>query len=328
MAKIFAIESSCDETACAIINDKLEIESSVVTSQIDVHSRFGGVIPEVASRMHIEQISVMVKEGLSNQKVEDMDAIAYTIGPGLIGSLHIGAAAAKTLAFFYNKPLIGVHHLRGHIFVNELIEPLTYPLLALVVSGGHTELVYMRDEDSFEILGTTQDDAIGEAYDKVARILNLEYPGGPKIDKLSKMGKPHYQLPTPKVDGYNFSFSGLKNACLQLEQRLKRNGEELIGEDLAYAFQEVALHHLLDKTLKVMNDYEVKHVLIAGGVACNSRLRELMSENIKDAKLTLPPLKYCTDNATMIGVAAFKEFNRQRFVPLDASSMPSMPIDK
>ena len=328
MAKIFAIESSCDETACAIINDKLEIESSVVTSQIDVHSRFGGVIPEVASRMHIEQISVMVKEGLNNQKVEDMDAIAYTIGPGLIGSLHIGAAAAKTLAFFYNKPLIGVHHLRGHIFVNELIEPLTYPLLALVVSGGHTELVYMRDEDSFEILGTTQDDAIGEAYDKVARILNLEYPGGPKIDKLSKLGKPHYQLPTPKVDGYNFSFSGLKNACLQLEQRLKRNGEELIGEDLAYAFQEVALHHLLDKTLKVMNDYEVKHVLIAGGVACNSRLRELMSENIKDAKLTLPPLKYCTDNATMIGVAALKEFNRQRFVSLDASSMPSMPIDK
>lgn len=328
MAKIFAIESSCDETACAIINDKLEIESSVVTSQIDVHSRFGGVIPEVASRMHIEQISVMVKEGLNNQKVEDMDAIAYTIGPGLIGSLHIGAAAAKTLAFFYNKPLIGVHHLRGHIFVNELIEPLTYPLLALVVSGGHTELVYMRDEDSFEILGTTQDDAIGEAYDKVARILNLEYPGGPKIDKLSKLGKPHYRLPTPKVDGYNFSFSGLKNACLQLEQRLKRNGEELIGEDLAYAFQEVALHHLLDKTLKVMNDYEVKHVLIAGGVACNSRLRELMSENIKDAKLTLPPLKYCTDNATMIGVAAFKEFNRQRFVSLDASSMPSMPIDK
>lgn len=328
MKKIFAIESSCDETACAIINDNLEIESSVVTSQIDVHSRFGGVIPEVASRMHIEQISVMVKEGLNGQSVEDMDAIAYTIGPGLIGSLHIGAAAAKTLAFFYNKPLIGVHHLKGHIFVNELIEPLTYPLLALVVSGGHTELVYMKNEDSFEILGTTQDDAIGEAYDKVARIIGLTYPGGPKIDKLSKEGKVHYTLPMPKVDGYNFSFSGLKNACLQLDQRLKRQGEEIIPEDLAYAFQETALHHLLDKTLKVMNDYEVKHVLIAGGVACNSRLRELMSENIKDAKLTLPPLKYCTDNATMIGVAAFKELKHQRFVNFDASSMPSMPIDE
>ena len=328
MKKIFAIESSCDETACAIINENLDIETSVVTSQIDVHSRFGGVIPEVASRMHVEQISTMVKEGLSDQRVEDMDAIAYTIGPGLIGSLHIGAAAAKTLAFFYEKPLIGVHHLKGHIFVNELIEELTYPLLALVVSGGHTELVYMQDDDHFEIIGTTHDDAIGEAYDKVARILNLEYPGGPKIDKMAKLGKPHYELPMPKVDGYNFSFSGLKNACLQLNQRLERKGEELVKEDLAYAFQETALHHLLNKTLKVLENYEVKHVLIAGGVACNSRLRELMSENIKTAKLTLPPLKYCTDNATMIGVAAFKELKHNRFVDFDAPSRPSMALDE
>ena len=328
MKKIFAIESSCDETACAIINENLDIETSVVTSQIDVHSRFGGVIPEVASRMHVEQISTMVKEGLSDQRVEDMDAIAYTIGPGLIGSLHIGAAAAKTLAFFYGKPLIGVHHLKGHIFVNELIEELTYPLLALVVSGGHTELVYMQDDDHFEIIGTTHDDAIGEAYDKVARILNLEYPGGPKIDKMAKLGKPHYELPMPKVDGYNFSFSGLKNACLQLNQRLERKGEELVKEDLAYAFQETALHHLLNKTLKVLENYEVKHVLIAGGVACNSRLRELMSENIKTAKLTLPPLKYCTDNATMIGVAAFKELKHNRFVDFDAPSRPSMALDE
>ena len=328
MKKIFAIESSCDETACAIINENLDIETSVVTSQIDVHSRFGGVIPEVASRMHVEQISTMVKEGLSDQRVEDMDAIAYTIGPGLIGSLHIGAAAAKTLAFFYEKPLIGVHHLKGHIFVNELIEELTYPLLALVVSGGHTELVYMQDDNHFEIIGTTHDDAIGEAYDKVARILNLEYPGGPKIDKMAKLGKPHYELPMPKVDGYNFSFSGLKNACLQLNQRLERKGEELVKEDLAYAFQETALHHLLNKTLKVLENYEVKHVLIAGGVACNSRLRELMSENIKTAKLTLPPLKYCTDNATMIGVAAFKELKHNRFVDFDAPSRPSMALDE
>lgn len=328
MKKIFAIESSCDETACAIINENLDIGSSVVTTQIDVHARFGGVIPEVASRMHVEQISTMVKEGLNGQKVEDMDAIAYTIGPGLIGSLHVGAAAAKTLAFFYNKPLIGVHHLKGHIFVNELIEPLTYPLLALVVSGGHTELVYMKDDDSFEIIGTTLDDAIGEAYDKVARILHLQYPGGPKIDKLAKDGKPHYELPMPKVDGYNFSFSGLKNACLQLNQRLERKGEALVDADLAYAFQETALHHLLNKTLKVMEDYPVNHVLIAGGVACNSRLRELMSENIKGAKLTLPPLKYCTDNATMIGVAAFKELAHNRFVGFDAPSNPSMGLDE
>ncbi len=328
MRRILAIESSCDETACSIVNEKLEIESSVVTSQIDVHSRFGGVIPEVASRMHVEQISVMVKAGLKDHDLKDIDAIAYTIGPGLIGSLHVGAAAAKSLAFFYDKPLIGVHHLKGHIFVNELIEPLTYPLLALVVSGGHTELVYMRDEDSFEILGTTLDDAVGEAYDKVARLMGLGYPGGPKIDNLAKEGKKHYELPSPKVAGYNFSFSGLKNACLQLKDRLNRRDENLIGADLAYAFQEVALGHLLDKTLKVMQDYPVNHVLIAGGVACNSRLRELMGEKIKGAKLTLPPLKYCTDNATMIAVAAFKELNHQRFVSLDAASKPSFGIDE
>ena len=328
MTRILAIESSCDETACAIVNDKLEIESSIVTSQIDTHARFGGVVPEVASRMHVEQISTIIKSALNGRSLDDIDAIAYTRGPGLIGCLHVGAAAAKSLALFYDKPLIGVHHLKGHIFVNELIEPLHYPLLALVVSGGHTELVYMKDEDSFEILGTTLDDAIGEAYDKVARIMNLGYPGGPKIDKLAKEGKPHYDLPLPKVSGYDFSFSGLKNACLQLSDRLKRKGEPLIGADLAYAFQEVALHHLLDKTLKVINDHEVKHVLIAGGVAANSRLRSLMSENIKDINLTLPPLKYCTDNATMIAIAALKEFKHHRFVDLDAASLSSFDIDE
>ena len=328
MRKILAIETSCDETACAIVNEDLEIETSVVTSQIDVHARFGGVIPEVASRMHVEQISTIISEALKGHDMDEISAVAYTVGPGLIGSLHVGAAAAKTLAFFYGKPLIGVHHLKGHIFVNELIEPLAYPLLALVVSGGHTELVYLKDDDHFTILGTTHDDAIGEAYDKVARIIGLPYPGGPKIDKLAKEGKPNYKLPMPKVDGYNFSFSGLKNACLQLAERIRRSGEELNEADLACSFQEVALHHLLDKTMKVLDDYEVKHVLIAGGVAANSRLRELMSEHIKKQKLTLPPLKYCTDNAVMIAVAAFKELERNRFIAFDEPSMPSMPIDK
>ena len=197
MKKILAIESSCDETACAIIDEELNILSSVVTSQIDVHARFGGVIPEVASRMHVEQISTIVDEALkqANEKVEDMDAIAYTMGPGLIGSLHVGGIAAKTLAFFYDKPLIGVHHLKGHIFINELLQPLKYPLMALVVSGGHTELVYIENENSFKIVGTTLDDAVGESYDKVARVLGLEYPGGPKIDKLAKEGKKNYTLP-------------------------------------------------------------------------------------------------------------------------------------
>lgn len=329
MKKILAIETSCDETACAIIDEQLNILSSVVTSQIDVHARFGGVIPEVASRMHIEQISIIVDEALknANMSVDEVDAIAYTIGPGLVGSLHIGSAAAKALAFFYEKPLIGVHHLRGHIFVNELIEPLEYPLLALVVSGGHTELVYMQDDHSFEIIGTTLDDAIGEAYDKVARVIGLEYPGGPKIDKLSKEGKAHYELPTPKVADYNFSFSGLKNATIQLLDRLKRRGEEVNEADLAYAFQERALHTLLDKTQKAIENYPVKHLVLAGGVACNSRLRELVQENIKDIKVTLPPLKYCTDNATMIGVAAFKYLKYGEFVNFDASSKPSMSIE-
>ncbi len=330
MRKILAIESSCDETACAVLDEQLNILSSVVTSQIDVHARFGGVIPEVASRMHVEQISTIVKEAVSRSGigVEDVDAIAYTIGPGLIGSLHIGAAAAKTLAFFYDKPLIGVHHLKGHIFINELIEPLEYPLLALVVSGGHSELVYIENDESFRILGTTLDDAVGEAYDKVARILHEAYPGGPVIDALAKKGKPHYELTLPRVEGLNFSFSGLKNSVLQLSKKLERNGEEMVKEDMAYAFQETALKHLIAKTKKALEEHpEVKTVLIAGGVAANSRLRELMKENVTDRKLILPPLKYCTDNATMIACAAFHYLDHGRFVSLDASSMPSMSIE-
>ena len=329
MKKILAIESSCDETACAIIDEDLNILSSVVTSQIDVHARFGGVVPEVASRMHVEQISTIVDEALkqANEKVENMDAIAYTIGPGLIGSLHVGGIAAKTLAFFYDKPLIGVHHLKGHIFINELLEPLEYPLMALVVSGGHTELVYIENENDFKIIGTTLDDAVGESYDKVARVIGLEYPGGPKIDKLSKEGKKNYELPTPKVEGLNFSFSGLKNATLQLANRIERKGEELNKTDLSYAFQEVALNSLIKKTKLALEEYPCKMLVLAGGVAANSRLREKVENEITNVKTILPPLKYCTDNATMIGVAAFHYLNNGKFVKLDAQSMPNMSIE-
>lgn len=329
MKKILAIESSCDETACAIIDEELNILSSVVTSQIDVHARFGGVIPEIASRMHVEQISIIVKEALNKAELtmDDIDYIAYTIGPGLIGSLHIGGIAAKTLAFFYNKPLIGVHHLKGHIFINELLKPLQYPMMSLVVSGGHTELVYIEDDDHFKIIGTTLDDAIGESYDKVARVIGLEYPGGPKIDKLAKEGKKHYELPTPKVDGLNFSFSGLKNATLQLVKKLERNGEKVNTADLAYAFQEVALKSLINKTKKALEEYPCKMFVIAGGVAANSRLRQLVEEEIKGVETILPPLKYCTDNATMIGVAAFHYLKHQKFVPLNAESKANMSIE-
>lgn len=279
--------------------------------------------------MHVEQISTIVDEAVKKAgiNVEDVDAIAYTIGPGLIGSLHVGGIAAKTLAFFYDKPLIGVHHLKGHIFINELLEPLEYPLMALVVSGGHTELVYIENENDFKIIGTTLDDAVGESYDKVARVIGLEYPGGPKIDKLAKEGKKNYTLPTPKVDGLNFSFSGLKNATLQLAQRIERNGEEVNKADLAYAFQEVALNSLVKKAQKALEEYPCKMFVIAGGVAANSRLRELVEENITGVKKILPPLKYCTDNATMIGVAAWHYYHNNKFVPLNAESKPNMSIE-
>lgn len=326
---LLAIESSCDETACAIIDERLNVLSSVVTSQIDVHARFGGVIPEIASRMHVEQISTIVDTAVkqANIKIDDLDAIAYTIGPGLIGSLHVGGVAAKSLAFFYNKPLIGVHHLKGHIFVNEMIKPLSYPMMALVVSGGHTELVYIENDQSFKIIGTTLDDAIGEAYDKVARVMRGQYPGGPFIDKLAKEGKPNYELPMPKVDGLNFSFSGLKNAVFQLVKREENAGREINSADLAYAFQEKALGLLIKKTRLALDEYNCKSVVIAGGVACNSRLRELMQENFSNYDLILPPLKYCTDNALMIACAAMHYLKNEKFVGLDAPSMSTMSIE-
>lgn len=327
--KILAIESSCDETACAIIDENLNVLSSVVTSQIDVHARFGGVIPEVASRMHVEQVSAIVKEAIdkANISVDDVEAIAYTIGPGLIGSLHIGGAAAKALAFIYNKPLIGVHHLKGHIFINEMIKPLEYPMMALVVSGGHTELVYIENDQSFKIIGTTLDDAIGEAYDKVARVMNEAYPGGPVIDRLAKTGQKHYELPTPKVPDLNFSFSGLKNAVFQLVKKETMIGNEINKNDLAYAFQETALKTLINKTSKALEIYPCKSLVLAGGVACNSRLREMMQENFKDIDLILPPLKYCTDNALMIACAGLHYLKNKKFVSFNASSMSTMSIE-
>ena len=327
--KVLAIESSCDETACAIIDEDLKVYASVVTSQIDVHARFGGVIPEVASRMHVEQISTIVDQAIKDAGIalEDIDAIAYTIGPGLIGSLHVGATAAKALAFFYDKPLIGVHHLKGHIFVNEMIKPLEYPLMALVVSGGHTELVYVENDRDFRIIGTTLDDAIGEAYDKVARIMHEAYPGGPVIDRLAKEGKPSYPLPTPKVGDLDFSFSGLKNAVNVLVRKETEKGNEINKNDLACSFQETALNCLVSKTKKALEKYPCKCLVLAGGVAANSRLRELMTEQFTDIGLILPPLKYCTDNALMIACAALHYLKYEHYVPLDASSQPNMSIE-
>lgn len=325
--RICAIETSCDETAVAIIEDGKTVLSNIVSSQINVHQAYGGVIPEVASRIHVENISLVLKEALSEAKMtlDDVDAFAITHGPGLVGSLHVGLIAAKTLAWYTQKPLIPVHHITGHIYANNFVSELTYPMLALVVSGGHTELVYLKEEFDFEILGSTQDDAIGEAYDKVARVMGLSYPGGPVIDKLAKSGEPHYKLPKIKTQKpFDFSFSGLKSAVLQL---VYKQTEDLNHEDLAYAFQEAAVGELMLKTRLALDTYPVKHFVLAGGVAANSRLRELvvgLSETYSGVQITIPPLWCCTDNAAMIGAVAYIAYKHGVRADLSLSANPGL----
>lgn len=307
---ILGIESSCDETAVAIVKDKKEVLSSIVASQIDVHKEFGGVVPEVASRIHVENISYCIEQALAqaNVTMDMVDAIAVTKGPGLIGCLHVGVQAAKTLAFAYHKPLVPVHHLAAHIYANELVVDMKYPVLALVVSGGNTELVYMKNETSFEILGQTQDDAIGEAYDKVARVLGLGYPGGPKIDKLSREGKNVYTLAKPKTQGkYDFSFSGLKSSVLQFVKRMERTNQTFDMADLACSFQECALDEIFSRIKVCLDDHpDIRHFVVGGGVSANSRLRERieeLKEQYPNITFTVPPMYCCTDNASMIAVA-------------------------
>lgn len=307
---VLGIESSCDETAAAVVKDRSEVLSSVVSSQIDTHKEFGGVVPEVASRLHVEQISHVLKEAVdrSGLSMDEIDLISVTQGPGLIGCLHVGVQAAKTMALLFDKPLVGVNHLAGHVYANLLDTTLQFPLLALLVSGGNSELIYMKDLNSFEVLGETQDDAIGEAYDKVARVLNLGYPGGPKIDKLARQGQPVYTLPKPKAQGeYDFSFSGLKSGVLQFVNRMERKGESWKMEDLAASFQETALDEIFDKVkLAIQNHPEVRQMIVGGGVSANSRLREKVQElaaQHPDMAFNVPPMSCCTDNAAMIAIA-------------------------
>ena len=332
MTMILAIESSCDETACSVVKDGKDILSNIVSSQINVHTLYGGVVPEVASRIHVENISTVVTEAVKEAGVtmDDIDAIAFTQGPGLIGSLHVGVQAAKTLAWQFHKPLVPVNHMTGHIYANRfaLDHDLKFPLLALVISGGHTQLVWMENEWDFKVIGTTQDDAIGEAYDKVSRVLGTGYPGGPVIDRMAKEGKPHYTLPTPKVLGkYDFSFSGLKTAVLQLIQREEKKGNEIIKEDVAYAFQETALNLMTSKTLKAVEELRPAMVVTAGGVAANSRLRVLLAEGMKkypDIELSQPPIKYCTDNASMIGASGYIAYKHNVFADFSVSADPGL----
>lgn len=334
MSKILAIESSCDETAAAVIEDENIVLSNVVATQIDVHKDYGGVIPEIASRIHIENISMVLDECLkkANLTMNDIDAIAFTQGPGLIGSLHVGVQAAKTLAWAFHKPLVPVHHIAGHIYANRLVTELKFPLMALVVSGGHTELVYMKDEWSFEVLGTTQDDAIGEAFDKVGRVLGLPYPGGVYIDKLSKQGKNIYKLPKPKPEKeLDFSFSGLKSGVLQFIKRMERNNESFLPEDLARSFQETAISCLLERADKALDQYDVKQFVLAGGVAANSCLREHVMNDIQKrhqhVECIIPPLSCCTDNAAMIGVAGSIAYRHGLRADASVSAQPGMDLE-
>ncbi len=326
---ICAIETSCDETSVSFVENGTVLSNSVST-QIEIHKEYGGVFPEVASRLHLENINLVIKDAIekANVKLEDVDYIAVTQGPGLIGSLHVGVMAAKTLSFALDKPLIPVHHITGHIYANKLVGTLTYPLLALVVSGGHTELVYMESEFKFEKLGQTLDDAVGEAYDKVARQMNLSYPGGPIIDKLAKEGKKNYVLPKVKVDNpYDFSFSGLKSAVRQLMLKEERHQRDVIIEDLAYAFQHAAVDELMKRVHYALEHKDVKTFVLAGGVAANSELRKRVdSLELVGTQVLIPPLWACMDQAAMIGLAA-EEYIKQGIVATcEISAISNIPL--
>ncbi len=310
---VLAIESSCDETSVAIVKNGVEDLATTIFSQIDIHKVFGGVVPEIASRNHEQNITIVLEETLNKAglSMNDIDAIAVTYGPGLIGSLLVGLMAAKALSISSNKPLIPVHHIAGHIYANNLESPLKFPLIALVVSGGHTELVLMKEDYSFEKIGGTLDDAVGEAYDKVARIIDVGYPGGPVLDKLAQKGEDTYDLPKPLDDKTDdFSFSGIKSAVINLVHNEKQRGNEIRKEDLACSFQNRVVEILTKKTIRAMEKLEIKNLILAGGVAANSSLRRRLEEECekKEFNLTIPSLKYCTDNATMIGAAGYYSY--------------------
>ena len=322
---IFAVESSCDETSASIIKNGHQEISTTVLTQMDIHALYGGVVPEIASRKHIENVTMVFEETFkkSGLTIDDMDAVAITYGPGLIGSLLVGVEAAKTLAFAHNKPIVPVHHIAGHIYANNLEKSMKFPLIALVVSGGHTELIYMKEDYSFEKIGGTLDDAVGEAYDKVARVMGLKYPGGPLVDNYGHIGEDTYNLPIPLDDNsYNFSFSGIKSAVINVIHNEKQKGNEINIENLSTSFQERVVNILVKKTMKALKEYNCNNLIIAGGVSANKRLRELMTIecNKRDIDLTVPNLKYCTDNATMIGAAGFYAYKLGRRADLNLNA--------
>ncbi|MDN4638258.1 tRNA (adenosine(37)-N6)-threonylcarbamoyltransferase complex transferase subunit TsaD [Bacillus sp. PsM16] len=330
---ILGIETSCDETAASIVKNGKEIVANVVASQIESHKRFGGVVPEIASRHHVEQMTIVLEEVMTqaNMTFQDLDAIAVTEGPGLVGALLIGVNAAKALSFAHQIPLVGVHHIAGHIYANQLVGELVFPCLALVVSGGHTELVLMKEHGSFDVIGETLDDAAGEAYDKVARTMGLPYPGGPHIDRLAHEGEPTIKLPRAWLEegSYHFSFSGLKSAVINTLHNASQKGETIAPEDLAASFQESVIEVLVGKTLKAAEAYGVKQVVLAGGVAANKGLREALTSafaKLPEVNVMIPPLSLCTDNAAMIAAAGTIAFEKGIRGDMAMNGQPGLPL--
>ncbi|WP_442597632.1 tRNA (adenosine(37)-N6)-threonylcarbamoyltransferase complex transferase subunit TsaD [Neobacillus sp. D3-1R] len=331
---IMGIETSCDETAVAIIKNGTEIVANVVASQIESHKRFGGVVPEIASRHHVEQMTIVFEEAMqqANLSLNQLDAIAVTEGPGLVGALLIGVNAAKAIAFAHNIPLVAVHHIAGHIYANRLVEEMKFPSLSLVVSGGHTELVYMKEHGHFQVIGETRDDAAGEAYDKVARVLNLPYPGGPHIDRLAHEGEPTIDLPRAWLenDSYDFSFSGLKSAVINTVHNFAQRGEEIAPENLAASFQQSVIEVLVTKAVRAAKEYEVKQILLAGGVAANKGLRAALKEaflKLPTVELVIPPLSLCTDNAAMIAAAGTIMYEKGQRADLALNANPGLDLE-
>lgn len=330
---VLGIETSCDETAASVVKNGTEIISNVVASQIESHKRFGGVVPEIASRHHVEQITIVIEEALKEADIlpAQLSAVAVTEGPGLVGALLIGVNAAKAFAFAHQLPIVGVHHIAGHIYANRLAQEMEFPLLALVISGGHTELVYMKEHGHFEVIGETRDDAAGEAYDKVARTLNLPYPGGPHIDRLAHESSNPVAFPRVWLEEgtYDFSFSGLKSSVLNYMHNAAQRGEQVAPEDVAAGFQNSVVEVVTSKTLRAADQYGVKQVIAAGGVAANKGLRVSLEKEfaLKEIPFFIPPLSLCTDNAAMIAAAGTVMFEKGIRGNMAMNGRPGMEMD-
>ena len=329
---ILGIETSCDETAASVVRNGTEIISNVVASQIQSQKRFGGVVPEIASRHHVEQITLVIEEALKEANLEpkDLDAVAVTEGPGLVGALLIGINAAKAFAFANQLPIIGVHHIAGHIYANELMQPMEFPLLALIVSGGHTELVLMKEHGSFELIGETRDDAAGEAYDKIARVLGLPYPGGPEIDRMATESDGEVDFPRAWLEqaSYDFSFSGLKSSVINYKHNLEQRSEKVNPYHVAAGFQSSVVDVLTVKTRRAAKEFNVKQVVAAGGVAANKQLRISLEDTFKelDIPFYVPPISLCTDNAAMIAAAGASMFTNGIRSTLSMNGRPGMEL--